>query len=634
MLADLPAELLANITTHVERAQDLRNFSRTCRQLNSFVREEGWKIFARSRFPSFPRVDQSAHHIVHSLTTLSRNFDRKAIVARNLEPSGSIMSLNTREQLATWKKPRGQTIGYLPCLDSYEKFNGGDIHGRREILAWSAGSDLVVRAKETGPAVEALYDSCSPADRHTYFDQYHHKTDWHVFKIPGSIEGRDDITCIQILRPWQRKFSPNFGRYVEPIVVGTADGELNLLHLNLDVVPSWRRYIYNTSNRIVRAISTSPSPRPLLAAALGRSDLALYPVYPGNNHDTSGVEPVSEFDLLPDDGTEQLPRIWSARFLSHESLLVGVGPSKEPIQLCAITPTGFASEPIRKFSIGASISDLISSNPDSKMSSAYSLSGLPSASDPERDDPNLFLSGWYDGVVRLHDVRSPSTHVSSYWDTSEDGAVYSILPKARERLVVGGSKHCMLKFYDLRVSGGRAYRFSDNGGGTTAETGESLDASYEDSGWNVFLNSRNDSCSRRDRILDSPVYSLTSPSAHSPSIFAGLEDHAVQVDLTSIHDPHPDPMFQHCLVRTGKKRMVNIKKSWNPRGDVSSVAGYEQSDLLLNVQSGVGLHQGTLPGWDERWMSSKDPKASNSQQNAPARRHAHRHRRPNGGAER
>ncbi|KAK7553696.1 hypothetical protein IWX49DRAFT_222507 [Phyllosticta citricarpa] len=629
MLADLPAELLSNIATHVERAQDLRNLSQTCRQLNAFVREEGWKIFLRVRFPSYPRVDQPAQNIAHSLTTLSRNFDRKAIVARYLEPSGSIMSLNTREQLSSWKKPRGQTMGYVPCLDSYERFNGGDSHGRREILAWSAGSDLVIRAKETGPAVEALYESCSTADRHTYFDHYHHKTDWHVFKIPGSIEGRDDITCMQILRPAQRRGSPSFGRYVEPVMVGTADGELNLLHLNLDVVPSWRRFIYNTNNRFVRAISTSPSPKPVLAAALGRSDLALYPVYPGESRNTSEIEPMSEIDLLPDNGAEStlLPRIWSARFLSPESLLVGVGPSQEPIRLCAITPTGLAQEPIRRFSVEAS-SASTSNGTDVKLSSVYPLSGLPSASDPERDDPNLFLSGWYDGVVRVHDIRSPSSYVSSYWDTTEDGAVYSILPKARERLLVGGSKHCLLKFYDLRVSGGRAYHYSDienvGKGGEAKSSG--------DSGWDLFLHPRNESSSRRNRSVGSPVYSLTSPSPYSPSIFAGLEDHALQVDLTSIHDPYPDPMFEHCLVRTGKKKMVNIKKSWNPRGDVACLAGYNQSSVQLNVQSGVGLHQGTVPGWDERWMSSKDGSSTSLQRTHAARPRSQRVRRSNGNA--
>ncbi|KAK8173982.1 hypothetical protein IWX90DRAFT_484895 [Phyllosticta citrichinensis] len=580
MLADLPAELLTNIATHIERAQDLRNLSQTCRQLNAYVREEGWKMFLRVRFPSYPRVDQPAHNLVHSLTTLSRNFDRKALVARQLEPSGSIMSLNTREQLSTWKKPRGQTMGYVPCLDSYERFNGGDSHGRREILAWSAGSDLLIRAKETGPAVEALYESCSTADRHTYFDQYHHKTDWHVFKIPGSIEGRDDITCMQILRPFQRKASPNFGRYVEPIMVGTADGELNLLHLNLDVVPSWRRYIYNTSNRFVRAISTSSSPKPVLAAALGRSDLALYPVYPGDSRPTSEIEPISEFNLLPDNGSESLPRIWSARFLSPERLLVGVGPSQEPIQLCAITPTGFATEPIRKFNIESSSSDSLSSHANAKMSSVYPLSGLPSASDPERDDPNLFLSGWYDGVVRVHDIRSPASNASSYWDTTEDGAVYSILPKARERLLVGGSKHCLLKFFDLRVSGGRAYHYSniDN-----MEKSAEVNSSG-DSGWDLFLHPKNESSNRRNRAVDSPVYSLTSPSPYSPSIFAGLEDHAMQVDLTSIHDPRPDLMFEHCLVRTGKKKIVNVKKSWNPRGDVACLAGYKQKSSIVSCR--------------------------------------------------
>ena len=83
----------------------------------------------------------------------------------------------------------------------------------------------------------------------------------------------------------------------------------------------------------------------------------------------------------------------------------------------------------------------------------------------------------------------------------------------------------------------------------------------------------------------------------------------VQLDFTSIADTHPDPMFQHSLVRIGKHKTINVQKSWNPRGDVLNLASYEQGTrgaMRLRVQAGVGKYEGALEGWDERWRDSSD----------------------------
>ncbi|KAH7036690.1 hypothetical protein B0J12DRAFT_677710 [Macrophomina phaseolina] len=619
-LLDLPVELLSHALTFVSTAQDLRNLSLTCRKLHTYVDQEGWKIFLRNRFPSFPAVDQPARSIAHSLTTLSRNWDRKALIARYIEPSGSIVSLNTGEPLTEWKRPRGQTMGFQPSLDSYEELSDEFAYGRREILVWSAGTDLLVRAKESGPMTENLWNRCSPTDRNYYFDQYHHRASWFLFRIPGAFEGRDDITCVNVLRPAQRSASPHAD--AEQVILGTANGDLNLVTFTLNDPPAWRREIYNTDGRPVKAVHVSSSKHPLLAAAFSDSTLALYPV-----HKTAEmIDPISHAQKAPK--TPSGCRIWSTRFLSPDTLAVGLGPSSEPVHVYGITPSGFSQDPIRKFGIdgtawGALDRLDLNTSGERKQSSVYPICSLP-LPHSDKDDPNVFLSGGYDGIVRVHDMRSPSAYESCYWDPTDDGAVYALQAIARERLLVGSSRHSMIKFFDMRVAGGRSFYYGHVGGASNqsrdgliagADPGEETGADWHNNryGWNLFLNPRNQTRhnQRRNdrRSMNSPVYALTSPSPFSTTIYAGVENNVVQLDFTSIADRHPDPIYQHAMVRMGKNKAINIQKSWNPRGDILNLAAYEQSThgaVRLRVQAGVGKYEGALEGWDERWRDSSD----------------------------
>lgn len=616
---DLPVELLSHILIFVSTAQDLRNLSLACHKLHAYVEQEGWKIFLRSRFPSFPVVNQPARFLAHSLTTMSRNWDRKAFIARYIEPSGSLVSLNTGQPLTEWKRPRGQTMGFQPSLDSYEELSHGSSYGRREILVWSAGTDLLVRAKESGPTTEKLWNQSSQTERQYYFDQYHHRASWFTFRIPGAFEGRDDITCVNVLRPAQRSAAPHPD--AEQVILGTANGDLNLVTFTLDQAPAWRREIYNTDGRSVKAIHVSSSKHPFLAAAFSDSTLALYPV-----HKTAEtIEPISHVQELSKSHTAC--RVWSTRFLSPETVAVGLGPSTEPVHVYKITPSGFSEDPIRKFGIdgtawGAVDRVDVDIDGEQKQSSVYPISPLP-LPHSDKDDPNVFLSGGYDGIVRVHDMRSPSAYESCYWDPTDDGAVYALQTIARERLVVGSSRHSIIKFFDMRVAGGRSFHYAHVGGASRSNSvGLSNGADPDDTGaewhnhrygWNLFLNPRNQTRNnqrRNDRrSINSPVYALTSPSPFSPTIYAGVENNAVQLDFTSIADGHPDPIFQHALVRMGKNKAINVQKSWNPRGDILNLAAYEQSTsgaMRLRVQAGVGKYEGALDGWDERWRDCSD----------------------------
>jgi hypothetical protein len=179
--------------------------------------------------------------------------------------------------------------------------------------------------------------------------------------------------------------------------------------------------------------------------------------------------------------------------------------------------------------------------------------------------------------------------------------------------------------YDLRVSGGRAYRNIEvappkadprNASNArhpnpTREKAGEYKAHYN---WTLFMSPRTDSRLRQahDRRQthtgDSPIYSLSIPSASSPTVFAGVENGVYQLDFTSILDRYPDPVFAPTIERT-QRGEIDVKTSWNPNGDVMNLSMYDKTDetslgMNLWTQAGVGLYKGAVASLDERW---RDP---------------------------
>ena len=384
MLGELPTELLSQIVSYVPNAREIAHLSRTSRALNKFVQDEGWKVFTKSRFPSL-EATEPWNEAAHDLTTLSRNWDRRAFVARYLEPSKRILSFPSGEISTQWRRPKGQTMGFQPVIDSYLEHPGG--RSRKEVLAWSAGAELVLRKTFSGRNQEL-------------------RQDWITYKPPGSLEGRDDISFVHILRRSQLSLeSPSR----EQVLLGTVSGGLSLLDIEQSDVdgpidPSSRLEqvrSYETGSRALRAADVSPTAATYLAACLGDAHVAVYHTRPEDN--PSGNAPMTEIEVLPN--ARKAQRTWSTRFLSDDRLAVGVGPSTEPVQVYEFTPSGLSPYPIRKFGmpwadIGAEQGDITPRN-EPKQSSVYPIVPLPTSSIAGGGNGNVFLSGSYDGQIRL-----------------------------------------------------------------------------------------------------------------------------------------------------------------------------------------------------------------------------------------
>lgn len=617
MISDLPSELLAQIAVHLPTAQGFSHLSLTSRRLHEFVERDGWRIFVQERFPSIP-APAYWKDAAHGLSTFSRNWDRKALVARYLKPDGHIYDLARQQHRIEWQPPQGQTMGFQPMIDAYEEWKGNSWTSRKEVVAFSAGAELVLRVKGSGKWRGSKRDQ--------------NGVRWITYKAPNASQGMDDITALKLLRSNDDRdqLFPNDDT-LEHVLLGSASGGLQLLQIptedKQDSAGVASLASFQTSGRSVRSADISSSQRSQVAASLSDSAVAVYDLAAAK--DSTTISPSSEINVTSGTTNNSGQRVWSTRWLSSTRLAVGLGPSDRPLHIYQLTESGLDPEAIRTWAFEKPAyegNDFISlgSQDAQSTTSVYPICPLPATAQGGHAEGDVFLTGSFDGVVRLHDMRSPRNHEISYWNPIDDGAIYSLTNFGRDRIAVGNSQHSVVKFFDLRISGGRAYDYTDSiRAAHRKPTNQRRDT--DSRGWNLFLgpraqepygwgsygsrrNYRHQQTSRAlQRAADSPIYSLHSPSPCSPTLFAGVEGQVVQIDFTSTTDKFPDPIYVSGQVREKDNGRVNGTKDWKAKDDVLNLAMYDHNStgtVKLKTQAHVGEYldeDSGIAGYDLRW---------------------------------
>ncbi|KAL8965556.1 MAG: hypothetical protein Q9183_003788 [Haloplaca sp. 2 TL-2023] len=256
-----------------------------------------------------------------------------------------------------------------------------------------------------------------------------------------------------------------------------------------------------------------------------------------------------------------------------------------PIRIYEIGSDEIPPQPIRALTIGV------------KKHSAYSLAPLPHPTRSPGTEGDFFLSGGYDGVVRLHDLGSPIAVIASFSDPVDSiSAIYTLLPLGHGRFLAGSANYSILKVFDISTT-------LDNLWAIRKGTYTTPDSNHQRN-WNVFLATKDHSAGHRAaaRESSSSVYSLSSPSLASPTIFAGIEGKVIQIDVASTNDPFPDPVFNIGSVPSDSK-MVPSPLRWDPHGEAMCLAMYKQTSgaVRLKKQVRVGIAGSGIPGLDERW---------------------------------
>ena len=500
-------------------------------------------------------------------------------------------------------------MGYQPVIDCAHEWTGSSWSSQREVLAIGAGAELQLRVRCMGEDVRKQYENEPRKSKADLYNSFGHRESWTTWKCPTLWDGRDDITAINIL---QHSHDEEEDAMKHSLIVGRASGTLEKVTISRTCAEISS---YETRNRPVRSAHVSPSEDPLLAACLSDSAVAIYKVASGSDV----AQPLAETSIIQPSG--QSIRTWTNRFLSKDRLAVGQGPSKQPLSVYEITPTGI-SKPFH-------IYDTTNWGPHRPVgalplnnTSVYSIMPLASSSTAGSAAGGLFLSGWYTGVTKLHDLRSNCDTVSYFVDPIEpESAVYSLLPFGAERFVAGVARHSQVKVFDLRMPGQRRYHHVYLNAPKLSTTKErDLPSPIDQSGndleyppnFNMYLTIKNrtDHNNRRYASSTSPVYALAAPHSFSPVFYAGLENSIVEVDLVSSMDQYPDSMFTPAKPIQNPLDGRKVQEWLDPEKKDTRPALVEQDDRNFQLRfqgemSTLTQAQGSVHGssrWDYRWM--------------------------------
>ena len=388
-LAALPPELLAQILVHIDTARVLSYLALTCRKAHAFVENDGFRIFVQTRFPyiSPPMKPNPSFwkEAALGMTSLAKNWDRKAFIARSINPQKEVVQdLGSHRSRGRRAEP-GQTMGFTPVIDSYDAWYGGDWTSRKEVVAWGAGAALWMRTKTMGK--DKSYKRQTLDNKHWKGVNSHgQRYSYITYNEEGASEGLDDITSVNLLPEQSLEDS-------DDVIIGRASGGLALVCLSSETGQSRVVSAYETQGRPVRSAATRSEPNALLAACLSDSTIALYPIDPASRQ----VHPISQISAFSSNRT----RTWSSRFLSHDRLVLGLGPSQEPLHVYTIGQGEILRDSkleLNDFSEDARL-DVQGDIGVRSATSVYSIAPIDASSSVGRAERDIFLSGAYDGLT-------------------------------------------------------------------------------------------------------------------------------------------------------------------------------------------------------------------------------------------
>lgn len=578
MLEDLPVEVLQQIIGQLPTVSAITNFSLVSKKLHSIVEKDesaSYRPFVRRVFPS-TKTPPDWRQVAATLTSRARAWDRRALLARECCPPDSHSASRQTNQ-------RNRAVfGFAPALDSYEDFSSNSIGGRQEVVAWGAAGRINIRVTNSD---SSFWQTLKFEDDH----------------LPGN-----DILQLKLLRAHQRS-STN-----QTVVYRRANDEIATLEATGEGSghSEYARFVDTASSE---CIEVSDAPEPLLAVARAER-LQLYSI-----QDQQDLISASEAITLEAAGVRR-HRTRCMQFLNHGIIAVGTAFLE-----------GHDSGPIRVYDINAPATrgaavplwacTPVSSGRMNVRHNAHALAGLDQVCG---NDGQLFLSGWSSGKARLHDTRTSEPWVAEYFDTVDNGQILSLAAIGHERFLAGSDQNACLKTFDLRMPGGHTYSYTDARPSGPPKHRFSASQNLltrplaDQRSFNMFLSVRR---WRNERVWDplplprqhsgtanysGSVYALSVPSSTSPTVYAGIENHVLQLDFVGTDDVeggYIDPLLSS-LKEQKTTHVFDLGCYERPR------PGRESTDpVLLNKQAmwhelksqPERNEESEAAGWDRRW---------------------------------
>ncbi|KAF9885770.1 hypothetical protein FE257_012352 [Aspergillus nanangensis] len=518
MLSELPPEILYLIATYLPTASAVANLAHVCQRLHEIIAVEDWRIlrtFVKSRFPNIetPPFWKDA---AQALTSRSRALDRHAVVGRFVSVPPDAVKVGPREAI----RHDAPTHGYRPAIDSYEVWDGSTWADRKEVLAWGAANELVMRITRCGK---------------------NRNERWLVFNDLEHTSSHDDICGTHLLRPDHYVKAPGN----EHIIFGRLRGEL----AHLSIAPDSAAYEYKqrflTFGSDLERTDLADGPDPILAAHFTNGSIAFYST-------TTDDEEVQAFARLQINA-ENSTRNKYSKFLSPARFAVATGRLEDALAISTISSERLSLDR----EIGVESLDLdaqVGRAQKPNVTAIAPLNSRPSGG----STGDVFLAAWGDRAVRLHDLRSDKPYEMIYRDTTDQNPVYCVHPFGNDRFVVGAGGDAVVKLFDLRMP--KTYSFLDSRassifpnkkpqqgtpGAMTNNHINSVNSSvrYPRKDLSIFLSHQpqavpNTGRTRRqaNRSYRGAIYTMSSPSPISTTIYTGIADSVVRLDFASTDD--------------------------------------------------------------------------------------------------
>ncbi|KAL1970642.1 hypothetical protein VTN77DRAFT_4286 [Rasamsonia byssochlamydoides] len=589
MLAKLPSEIIYHIATFLPTAGALASLAQTCKRLHRIITAENGRIFRAFVQSQFPSIETPPfwRDAAQALTSRSRALDRHAIIGRFVVPPADAKAVGI-PQATRHDSP---TLGYRPAIDSYEVWTGGRWADRREVLCWGAAAEILMRIRNSGDRIEEQ---------------------WLRFNDLDHISSHDDIRGVYLLRPDH----PSKETDKEHLIYARARGDLVHVAISPDDAVYEHKQTFVTDRTEIDRIDFSTGPGSILAAHSYNGPISLY-------HTTTGASEVHPFAVLTADPETRDP-LNLPKFLSSDRLAVGTGRLAQSIVIFDVSNDSVSRQ--RELTFEDPPRNGLWRTRKSLRVSAIAPFNLTAQG--SRSPGDVFLAGWGDRRVRLHDLRSPKSYEREFMDTIDNNPIYCIQPFGHDRFLVGAGADAIVKIFDLRTQNTYSYVNSNISSSSSSQNGGSSSSTspVPRGDFSFFISHHSPTSGRRNHhAYRGPIYAMSSPSPSSSTIYTGIVDGIVRLDFASTDDlTGSNSEWYRDNLALGLKTMMENNSNHNSKSagaqnhsggeKILELSGYERpspdnmsASAKLRAQKpfwdvtekDVLTEQET--GWDRRW---------------------------------
>ncbi|KAJ6144329.1 hypothetical protein N7470_008224 [Penicillium chermesinum] len=425
---------------------------------------------------------------------------------------------------------------------------------------------------------------------------------WAVFNDVERPSSYDDICGVHLLEAEMNGKDMD----IENLIFGRCRGELVHAALSPDDASYEYKHVFNTRGHLLDQTDLYGN---ILTAHLDDGSIVFYQI----DGDEKQVDP---FEIIPE-GEGAAARNRYSKLLSPDRVAVSAVKISNALLISTITPDGLHEER----EIGTKFLDPeeeLRASPHASVSAiaplnTHALSGAPG---------DVFIAAWGDRSIRLHDLRSPHAFGGIYRDSIDLSLIYTVHPFGHNRFLAGASGDAVLKIFDLRMTNSYDYLEARSKPQKTGlGYGPQRDFSLFLSAHPSIVTPRQFTRVHQAGAYRGAIYSMSSPSPSSPTVYTGITDGVIRLDFASTDDlTGPAQGWYDYNLDLG----VDTGQPPDSAGTnkVLRMAGYERPDpdavtftSKLRKQHGSWypeskfIHNEVVTGWDRRWELQEKPGA-------------------------